>query len=56
MDWSDKPMISPKDVKEPQPAYSELPADFPAELKARWPPFGGQHKEPGKWPYRQGQI
>ena len=33
MDWSDKPMISPKDVKEPQPAYSELPADSLPILK-----------------------
>jgi hypothetical protein len=32
MDWSGKPMISPKDVKEPQPPYSEPPADFPDEL------------------------
>src|SRR6478735_1695343 len=33
MDWSDKPMISAKEVKEPQPTYSELPAGFPADLQ-----------------------
>ena len=32
MDRSDKPMISPKDVKEPQPAYAEPPADIDAYI------------------------
>jgi predicted ABC-type ATPase len=32
MDRSDKPMISPKDVKEPKPAYTELPADIDAYI------------------------
>lgn len=32
MDWSSKP-ISPKGVKEPQPAYGELPTNADADLK-----------------------
>jgi predicted ABC-type ATPase len=32
MDRSDKPMISPKDVREPQPDYAELPADIDAYI------------------------
>lgn len=33
IDWSDESMNAPKRVKEPQPAYGELPANADAELK-----------------------
>ena len=56
IDRSDRPAISPKDVKEPQPAYTEPSADIDAYINGSLAALRRAHKEPGKSPCRLEQT